>query len=428
MKMSRKKRDNIFDNFSNIDEYIARRDAANDAVAGVSEAVAAGVGFGDTANVMGKSRSEVNDEGAAGVVIGNTACVDPDCVDFEGDGEGEIDSMFEHYRFPVDKGQKMLRVDKYLTQHMEKTSRHRIQLAIDAGYVRVNDKIVKANYKVKPNDLITIVMPYQRRGMEIRPENIPLDIAYEDDDLLVVNKPAGLVVHPGHGHFSGTLINALAFHLGVSQGPDATDERMGILVHRIDKNTSGLLVVAKNDQAQMGLAKQFFDHTIERKYIAIVWGNVKEDQGTINANIGRDPNDRLRFKAFSPDSEIGKHAVTHYKVLERFGYVTLIECQLETGRTHQIRVHMNSIGHPLFNDDRYGGDRILNGTIYSKYKQFIDNCFRLLPRHALHAKTLGFEHPVTGKHIFLENEIPSDMVALIEKWRNYSMSKVLEEE
>ncbi len=264
--------------------------------------------------------------------------------------------------------------------------------------------------------------------MEIRPENIPLDIAYEDDDLLVVNKPAGLVVHPGHGHFSGTLINALAFHLGVSQGPDGTDERMGILVHRIDKNTSGLLVVAKNDQAQMGLAKQFFEHTIERKYIAIVWGNVKDDEGTIIANIGRDPNDRMKFKAFDPESGIGKHAVTHYKVIERFGYVTLIECKLETGRTHQIRVHMNSIGHPLFNDDRYGGDRILNGTIYSKYKQFIDNCFKLLPRHALHAKTLGFTHPINGKHVFLENNIPDDMLALIAKWRNYSMSKVLEED
>ncbi|MBO5763758.1 MAG: RluA family pseudouridine synthase [Bacteroidales bacterium] len=343
------------------------------------------------------------------------------------DDESEDGGMFEHYRFVADKGQSMLRVDKYLTQHMEKTSRHRIQLAIDASYVRVNDKVVKANYKVKPNDVITIVMPYQRRGMEILPENIPLDIAYEDSDLLVINKPAGLVVHPGHGHFSGTLINALAFHLGIKQGPDGTDERMGILVHRIDKNTSGLLVVAKNDEAQMGLAKQFFDHSIERKYIAIVWGNVKEDCGTIDANIGRDPSDRMRFKAF-PDKEIGKRAVTHYKVLERFGYVTVVECKLETGRTHQIRVHMNSIGHPLFNDDRYGGDRILNGTIYSKYKQFIDNCFKILPRHALHAKTLGFIHPITGKHIFLENNIPDDMVALMEKWRKYSMSKELEEE
>ena len=338
----RTRRDNIFDNFSNIDDYIAERDLQN---------------------------PDVEDDG-------------------EMDGEGEIDSMFEHYRFPVDKGQTMLRVDKYLTQHMEKTSRHRIQLAIDAEYVRVNGKVVKANYKVKPNDLITIVMPYQRRGMEIRPENIPLDIAYEDDDLLVVNKPAGLVVHPGHGHFSGTLINALAFHLGVSQGPDATDERMGILVHRIDKNTSGLLVVAKNDQAQMGLAKQFFDHTIERKYIAIVWGNVKEDEGTINANIGRDPNDRLKFRAFPPDSEIGKHAVTHYKVLERFGYVTLIECKLETGRTHQIRAQFSSRELPLV------GDR--------KYSLREDDC-----EIALWSCRLAFTHPKTGEKMEFTKEPPA---------------------
>ncbi|MEG1898149.1 MAG: RluA family pseudouridine synthase [Bacteroidales bacterium] len=335
--------------------------------------------------------------------------------------------MFEHFRFPVDKGQSMLRVDKYITNHMEKTSRHRVQLAIDAGYVMVNNKVAKANYKVKPGDLITIVMPYERRGMEILPENIPLDIAYEDEDVLIINKPAGLVVHPGHGHFHGTLINALAFYLGMRQGADGKDERMGILVHRIDKNTSGLLVIAKNDEAQLNLAKQFFLHTIERKYIAIVWGNVKDDSGTIIGNIGRDPGDRMRFKVF-PNGETGKYAVTHYKVLERFGYVTMVECKLETGRTHQIRVHMNYIGHPLFNDERYGGDRILKGTIYSKYKQFIDNCFEILPRHALHAKTLGFEHPRTGKHIFIENTLPPDMTSLIEKWRKYGMSQVLEEE
>lgn len=333
--------------------------------------------------------------------------------------------MFEHYRFNVDKGQSLLRVDKYITEHMEKTSRHRVQLAIEAGYVRANDKIVKANYKVKPFDILTIVLPYQRRGMEIQPENIPLDVVYEDNDLLLINKPAGLVVHPGHGHFSGTLVNALAYHLGLRQGPGGKDERMGILVHRIDKNTSGLLVVAKNDETQLHLAKQFFDHTIERKYTAIVWGNVKEDTGTITGNIARDPNDRLRFKVF-PDGELGKHAVTHYKVLERFGYVTLVECQLETGRTHQIRVHMNYIGHPLFNDDRYGGDRILKGTLYTKYKQFIDNCFELLPRQALHAKTLGFIHPSTGKHLFFETPLPQDMVALIEKWRKYALVQTLD--
>lgn len=333
--------------------------------------------------------------------------------------EDEQQEMFEHFRFVADKGQSQLRVDRYLTDHMEQTSRHRIQLAIAAEYVRVNDKVVKANYKVKPGDVITIVMPYERRGCEIAPEPIPLDIVYEDDDVLVINKPAGLVVHPGHGHYSGTLVNALAYHLGLSQGPEATDERMGILVHRIDKDTSGLLLVAKNDEAQLDLAKQFFYHTIDRRYVAVVWGNVAEDEGTVEGNIGRDPNDRLRFKVF-PDGSQGKRAVTHYRVLERFGYVTLVECRLETGRTHQIRVHMSHIGHPLFNDDRYGGDKILRGTIYAKYKQFIDNCFETLPRQALHAKTLGFVHPKTKEKISLDSEIPSDMSALLKKWRSYS--------
>ena len=333
--------------------------------------------------------------------------------------EDEEQGMFEHFRFDIDKGQSMLRVDKYIATHMEQTSRHRVQMAIESGYVRANGKVVKANYKVKPLDVITIVLPYERRGFEVRPENIPLDIVYEDDDLLVVNKPAGLVVHPGFGHFSGTLINALAFHLGISQEADAEDERMGILVHRIDKDTSGLLLVAKNDASQMNLAQQFFYHTIKRKYVAIVWGNVADESGTIEGNIGRDPNDRMRFKVF-PEGDQGKTAITHYRVLERFGYVTLVECVLETGRTHQIRVHMNYIGHPLFNDDRYGGDRILKGPLYAKYRQFIDNCFEILPRQALHAKTLGFVHPVTKKEIFLDSEIPADMQALIEKWRKYS--------
>ncbi len=337
--------------------------------------------------------------------------------------EDEEQEMFEHYRFVVDKGQSMLRIDKYITDHMEQTSRHRIQLAISAEYVRVNDKVVKANYKVKPLDIITIVMPYQRRGSEILPEDIPLNIVFEDDDLLIVNKPAGMVVHPGHGHFQGTLINALAFHLGLKPDIDAEDERMGVLVHRIDMNTSGLLVVAKNDESQLNLAKQFFYHTIERKYIALVWGNIADDEGTIEGNIGRDPNDRMRFKVF-PDGEAGKHAVTHYRVLERFGYVTLVECVLETGRTHQIRVHMNYIGHPLFNDDRYGGDRILKGTLYTKYKQFIDNCFSLLPRQALHAKTLGFVHPRTKEMVRFDSELPQDMVACIEKWRGYAKNSV----
>ncbi|MEN6618890.1 MAG: RluA family pseudouridine synthase [Rikenellaceae bacterium] len=333
--------------------------------------------------------------------------------------DDEEEGSFEHYRFVSDKGQSLLRVDKFITMRMEKTSRHRIQLAINAGYVLANGKVVKASYIVKPLDVITIVLPYERRGFEVKPENIPLDILYEDDDLLLVNKPAGLVVHPGHGHFSGTLINALAFHLGKSQDADAPDERMGILVHRIDKNTSGLLLVAKNDEAQLYLAKQFFDHSIQRKYIALVWGNVKDDKGTIVGNIARDPNERMRFKVF-PDGSAGKHAVTHYRVLERFGYTTLVECELETGRTHQIRVHMDYIGHPLFNDDRYGGDKILKGTIFAKFKQFVENCFEIMPRHALHARTLGFVHPTTKKNLYFENEIPLDLATVIEKWRNYS--------
>ncbi|MCF0163970.1 MAG: RluA family pseudouridine synthase [Bacteroidales bacterium] len=326
--------------------------------------------------------------------------------------------MYEHFRFDVDKGQALLRIDKYLSTHLEQTSRHRIQLAIESGYVRVNDRIIKSNYKVKPLDIITIVLPYQRRGMEVRPENIPLDIIYEDEDVLVVNKPAGLVVHPGVGHYSGTLVNALAFHLGIDPAAMGDEERSGMLVHRIDKDTSGLLVVAKNEQAQMSLAGQFFYHTVDRKYVAIVWGNVEQDEGTIEGNLGRDPNDRLRFKVF-PDGSQGKRAVTHFRVLERFGYVTLVECVLETGRTHQIRVHMNYIGHPLFNDDRYGGDRVLKGPIYTKYKQFIDNCFEILPRQALHAKTLGFEHPRSHERVFFDSPVPDDMVALIQKWRNY---------
>ena len=340
----------------------------------------------------------------------------------ENDNEDE-QAMFEHFRFVVDRGQTPMRVDKFITLHMEKTSRHRVQLGIDAGYVRVNEKIVKANYLAKPEDIVTISMPFERRGIEIKPENIPLNVAYEDDDVLVINKPAGLVVHPGHGHFDGTLINALAWYLDIKPDPDSTDERMGVLVHRIDKNTSGLLVIAKNEKSQLGLAKQFFDHSIERKYIAVVWGNVKEDSGTIVGNVGRDPNDRMRFVVYK-DGEAGKHAVTHYKVLERFGYVTLIECQLETGRTHQIRVHMNHLGHPLFNDDRYGGNRILKGTLYAKYKQFIDNCFEILPRQALHAKTLGFVHPINGENIFVNSELPEDMVKLIDKWRKYGNKNI----
>lgn len=331
------------------------------------------------------------------------------------------DGMFEHFRLNVDVGQTPMRVDKYMACHLEDTSRARVQNAIKNGYVRVNDKVAKANLIVRPLDVIRFVMPYERHGFEVLPENIPLDIVYEDDDVLIVNKPAGMVVHPGHGHFDGTLVNALSYHLGISQGPDAEDERMGVLVHRIDMDTSGLLVVAKNDAAQQDLARQFFVHSIERKYVAVVWGNIREDEGTIDGNIGRDPNDRLRFRVFEEEDK-GKHAVTHYRVLERFGFVTVVECRLETGRTHQIRVHMSHIGHPLFGDERYGGTEIRKGTIYAKYKQFIKNCLEICPRQALHAKTLGFVHPGTGKDIRFDSQLPEDMTALIEKWRKYSQN------
>ena len=331
--------------------------------------------------------------------------------------EDEEQGMFEHFRLNVDPGQTPIRVDKFMAMHLEDTSRHRVQCAIKEGYVRVGDKVAKANLIVRPGDVIRFMMPYRRRGMEILPEDIPLDIVYEDDDLLVVNKPAGMVVHPGHGNYDGTLVNALAFHLGLD--PSAGDERMGILVHRIDKDTSGLLVVAKNDETQLDLARQFFEHSIERLYVAVVWGNLKEDEGTIDGAIGRDPNDRLRFKVYPEDDERAKHAVTHYRVLERFGYVTVVECRLETGRTHQIRVHMSHIGHPLFNDARYGGAEIRKGTIYAKYRQFIENCFEKCPRQALHAKTLGFIHPGTGKMMRFDSPLPEDMTSMMEKWRAY---------
>ena len=328
----------------------------------------------------------------------------------------DSDELFEHFRLNVDKGQEPLRVDKFIASHQEDTSRHRVQQAIKLGYVLVNDKPVKANYIVRPLDVVKFVMPYERRGTEILPEDIPLDIVYEDQDLLVVNKPAGMVVHPGHGNYNGTLVNALAFYLHLR--PDVEDERLGVLVHRIDKDTSGLLVVAKNPAAQLNLADQFFVHSIDRVYTAVVWGNIEADEGTIEGTIGRDPNDRLRFRVFD-DPDKGKWAVTHWRVLERMGFITVVECRLETGRTHQIRVHMASTGHPLFNDARYGGAEIREGTIYAKYKQFIQNCFALCPRQALHARTLGFTHPVTGERLLFEAALPEDMRALIEKWRAY---------
>ena len=332
--------------------------------------------------------------------------------------EEREEELFEHFATTADAGQEPLRVDKILAGLIQGQTRSRIQLAIKAGLVRVNEVPVKANHLVRSGDRVAFVMPYERRGTEILPEDIPLDITYEDESLIVVNKTAGMVVHPGHGNYTGTLVNALAWHLGVRQEADEGDERMGMLVHRIDKDTSGLLVVSKTDEAQACLARQFFVHSIERKYIALVWGNVKEDEGTIDGNIGRDPSDRLKFKVF-PEGDQGKTAVTHYRVLERFGFVTLVECRLETGRTHQIRVHMSHLGHPLFADERYGGTTINAGTIYAKYRQFIQNCLKICPRQALHAAVLGFEHPETGKHMHFEAPMPQDMSSLIEKWRNF---------
>lgn len=326
--------------------------------------------------------------------------------------------LFEHFRLEVDAGQAPVRIDRYMSEHMEDTSRSRVQQAIKEGYVTVNGEPAKANYAVRPGDVISFSMPYRRRGLEIVPQDIPLNIVYEDEDVLVVDKPAGMVVHPGHGHYEGTLINALSHHLGISQGPEAEDERMGILVHRIDKDTSGLLAVAKNPESQLKLAKQFFDHSIDRRYVAVVWGDLPEDEGAIDGDIGRDPGDRLRFKVVGEGRE-GKHAVTHYRVLERFGFVTFVECRLETDRTHQIRVHMSSIGHPIFNDARYGGSEIRKGTIYTKYRQFIANCFELCPRQALHAQILGFEHPRTRQQLRFSSPLPEDMAALLDKWRKY---------
>ncbi|MBD5349136.1 MAG: RluA family pseudouridine synthase [Bacteroides sp.] len=324
--------------------------------------------------------------------------------------------LFEHFRFEADKGQQLLRVDKFLVERMEKTSRNRIQQAADAGCIIVNGKPVKSSYKVKPGDVISIVMDRPRYDFEIIAQDIPLDIVYEDKFLLVVNKPPGLVVHPGHGNYSGTLVNALAYHFKDDPDYDVSDPRLG-LVHRIDKDTSGLLVIAKTPEAKTMLGKQFFDKTTKREYVAMVWGDFPEDHGTITGNIARNPRNKLQM-AVMTDPNLGKHAVTHYEVLERFGYVTLVKCVLETGRTHQIRVHMLYKGHPLFNDERYGGDKILKGNPSSSYKHFIENCFQVCPRQALHARTLGFVHPETGEEMFFEAPIPADFEALITKWRN----------
>ena len=326
--------------------------------------------------------------------------------------------LYEHFRLVVDAGQAPLRIDKYILEHQQHTTRNRIQKAADAGFIHVNDRPVKSNYKVRPGDVITLMLDRPRHDNSIEPEDIPLDIVYEDDELMVVNKAAGMVVHPGAGNFHGTLINAVAWHLKDNPKFDPNDPEVG-LVHRIDKDTSGLLVVAKTPEAKSKLGMQFLNKTTHRSYLALVWCNFTEDCGRIEGNIARDPRDRLRMTVFPPDSEIGKPAVTHYKVVERFGYVTLIECILETGRTHQIRAHMKHIGHPLFFDERYGGDEILRGQRSSTYKAFVQNCFKLCPRQVLHAQTLGFVHPKTGKQMDFTSPLPEDMKAVIEKWRVY---------
>lgn len=324
--------------------------------------------------------------------------------------------LYEHFRFVADKGQALLRVDKFLTERLQNSSRNRVQQAADAGCILVNGRPVKSNYRVKPLDVVTVVMDRPRYENEVLPEPIPLDIVYEDDTVLVVNKPAGLVVHPGHGNYNGTLVNGLAYHFKDNPDYDVNDPRMG-LVHRIDKDTSGLLVVAKTPDAKTNLGKQFFNKTTKREYLALVWGCPSPSPGTIVGNIDRDPRDRLRMAVFDPDSGIGKHAVTHYEVLEPLGPVSLVKCVLETGRTHQIRAHMKHIGHPLFADARYGGDQILRGVNSGAYRKFVANCFEVCPRQALHARTLGFVHPVTHREMFFTSELPDDFRALLDRWR-----------
>ncbi|PHR74060.1 MAG: RNA pseudouridine synthase [Lutibacter sp.] len=331
----------------------------------------------------------------------------------------ENEELYEHFKYTAHEGQEPLRVDKFLMNFIENATRNKIQLAAKAGNVLVNEIPVKSSYKVKGNDVVRVVLTYPPHENLLVAEDIPIDIVYEDDDVMVVNKIAGMVVHPGHGNYSGTLVNGLIHH--IENLPTNSNERPG-LVHRIDKDTSGLLVVAKTELAMAHLSKQFFDRTTERLYYALVWGNIDQEDGTIQGNIGRSLKNRLQMDVF-PEGDFGKHAVTHYKVLERFSYVTLVECKLETGRTHQIRAHFKHIGHTLFNDERYGGERILKGTTFTKYKQFVDNCFKVLPRQALHAKTLGFTHPTTGKFMQFNSEIPEDIRQCVEKWRNYTVNQ-----
>ncbi len=334
--------------------------------------------------------------------------------------DSENEELYEHHRIQADSGQKPLRVDKFLGNLLPNTSRNKIQQAAAAGNIHVNQKAVKSNYRVKAGDLVQVVLSYPPREIELIPEDIPLDIIHEDDDVIVINKQAGIVVHPGYGNYTGTLVNGLLFHFKNLPGKDET--RPG-LVHRLDKDTSGIMVIAADEYAMAHLARQFFERTTQRTYQALVWGNVAEDEGTITGHIGRSKKDRKVFTVY-PEGDEGKHAVTHYRVLERFGYTTLVECRLETGRTHQIRVHMKYLGHTLFNDKEYGGDRILKGTTFTKYKQFVANCFSLCPRQALHAKTLGFEHPRSKQQLSFNSELPADMGALIEKWRHYAQHKL----
>jgi len=334
------------------------------------------------------------------------------------DTENQEDrELFEHHRIVVDKGQSLLRIDKFLMHRIENASRTKIQAAADAGSILVNDNPVKSNYKVKPSDVISVLLPNPPRDTTVYPENIPLDIVYEDDDLLIVNKAAGMVVHPGFNNYTGTLVNALTYHFENLPTGRNGEQRPG-LVHRIDKNTSGLLVISKNEFAMSFLAKQFYDHSIERSYQALVWGNLEDESGTISGNLGRDPKDRLQMTVFA-DEDNGKPAVTHWKVLERFHYVTLIECKLETGRTHQIRAHMRHLGHPIFNDETYGGNQILKGTTFSKYRQFVANAFEMIPRQALHAKSLGFIHPKSKELVFFDSVLPPDFQSVLDKWRHF---------
>lgn len=334
----------------------------------------------------------------------------------------ENSELYEHHRIVVDPGQQALRIDKFLMGRIENATRNKIQLAIKAGNVLVNDAAIKPNYKVKSGDVIRVVLSYPPREIEVVPEDIPLNIVYEDQDLLIVNKEAGMVVHPAYANYNGTLVNALAYYL---QKEDENQQEAGpFLVHRIDKDTSGLMVAAKNELAQNRLAKVFFYHNIERKYQALVWGDVQAESATIEGHVGRSPKDRRVMQVF-PDGSYGKEAVTHYKVLKRFGYVTLVECKLETGRTHQIRAHMRYIGHPLFNDKRYGGDQILKGTPFTKYKQFVKNCFNIIPRQALHAKSLGFSHPSSGELLHFDSELPEDMQQVLKKWETYTSNRLI---